>query len=65
MRSVIELVKAADCQGLNLHWQTIADSLITRGRATLLTKFLASNATHVLYIDIGFTAWSRFPPVAE
>jgi hypothetical protein len=58
MTSVISLMQYAGESGFSVHIDLLgADSLITRARNTLLSRFLADNsATHFMFIDadIGF-----------
>jgi len=58
MRSVLDLQAACAARGVKLHVELRGgDALITRARAVLAAQFLASDATHLLFIDadIGFT----------
>jgi hypothetical protein len=58
MSSIINLMQYAGSSGFNVHVDLLgADSLITRARNTLLSRFIAdSNASHFMFIDadIGF-----------
>ena len=59
MTGVLELQRACAERGVDLHVDLGGgDALITRARAVMATKFLQSDATHLLFIDadIGFTA---------
>lgn len=49
--SLLELMSAASRYRMRFEWQTTADSLIGRGRIRLFSKFLASQCTHLLFID--------------
>lgn len=56
---VLELQRACAARSVGLHVDLGGgDALITRARAVMAAKFLASDATHLLFIDadIGFTA---------
>ena len=58
MTSVLALQKACQARGVGLHVELGGgDALITRARAVMVAKFLASPATHLLFVDadIGFT----------
>jgi hypothetical protein len=56
---MLDLRQACDARGIPLHVLTIRnESLVQRGRNTCVAHFLASDATHLLFIDsdIGFSA---------
>jgi hypothetical protein len=57
MRSVLDLQAACQQRGIGLHVELMGgDALITRARSRLAAQFLASDATHLFYVDadIGF-----------
>lgn len=52
MSSILDLQKACLAKGVGLHVELVGgDALITRARSALAAKFLASEATHLLFID--------------
>jgi len=58
MRSVLDLQTACAERGVKLHVElTGGDALITRARSVLAARFLASDATHLFFVDadIAFT----------
>jgi hypothetical protein len=58
MRSVLNLQAECLARGVGLHIEvTGGDALITRARSILAAQFLASDATHLFFVDadIGFT----------
>jgi hypothetical protein len=57
MRSVLDLQIACQQRGIGLHVELMGgDALITRARSRLAAQFLASDATHLFFVDadIGF-----------
>jgi len=57
MRSVLDLQAACQQRGIGLHVELMGgDALITRARSRLAAQFLASDATHLFFVDadIGF-----------
>jgi hypothetical protein len=57
MRSVLDLQVACQQRGIGLHVELMGgDALITRARSRLAAQFLASDATHLFFVDadIGF-----------
>ena len=59
MTGVLELQRTCMAKTVGLHVDLGGgDALITRARATMAAKFLASDATHLLFVDadIGFSA---------
>jgi len=51
MISVLELLSANDNYRVAFDWRTVSDSLIGRARIRLMSEFLASDRTHLLFID--------------
>ena len=63
MRSVLDLQAACLAQGVGLHVElTAGDALITRARSMLAARFLASDCTHLFFVDadIGFAPDQAF-----
>jgi hypothetical protein len=57
VRSVLDLQAACIERGISLHVEmTAGDALITRARSVMAARFLASDATHLFFVDadIGF-----------
>lgn len=50
-RSMLALQKSASEKGILVSWETIGDSLISRARNRLAARFMASDATHLMWID--------------
>lgn len=63
VKSLLALQTACAARGVDLHIElTGGDALIGRARATIAAKFLASDATHLFFVDadIGFTPDQAF-----
>lgn len=63
MRSVLAFQTACQARGIGLHVELSGgDALITRARSAIAAKFLASDASHLFFVDadIGFTPDQAF-----